>query len=248
MLAQTTHQHPKLAALTQGLVDQSREATFLSTQEKGWLIRASHALKEARKPYQVQIDNNPKEGLLPESFDYTVATLQKNPVLKNTGTNTLYYALTLEGEPVDVKKLPQSGFELTRNVYTLDGTEAALDKIKSGELYVVHLRGRKQDESLNHILLVDMLPAGFEIDNANLAQDFSQVAWLGNLTQAARLEGRDDRFMAAFTLAGQTEFSAAYIARAVSKGSFAYPPAMVEAMYQPQFFAYSDEQKIQVLQ
>ncbi|MGD9592265.1 MAG: hypothetical protein AB7V32_07080, partial [Candidatus Berkiella sp.] len=57
----------------------------------------------------------------------------------------------------------------------------------------------------------------------------------------------DDRFMAAFTLSGQTEINAAYIVRAVSKGSFVYPPTLIEAMYQPQFFAYTDEQKIQVI-
>ncbi len=247
MLAQTTHQHPKLVALTQAMVDQSKGAVFLSTQEKSWLIRASHALKEARTPYQVEINGAAKEGLLPEAIEYTVATLQKNPVLKNVGKSAIYYALTLTGEPVDVKKLPQSGFELTREVYTLDGQKADLSKLNSGDLYVVHLRGRKHNDSLNHILLVDLLPAGFEIDNANLQDLPEQLNWLGTITRASRLEGRDDRFMAAFALSGQTEFSAAYIVRAVSNGSFAYPPAMIEAMYQPQFFAYSDEQKVEVV-
>ncbi|MGD9591596.1 MAG: alpha-2-macroglobulin, partial [Candidatus Berkiella sp.] len=139
MLAQTTHQHPQLVNLTQALVDQSSKSMMLSTQEKGWLISASHALKEARKPYQIEIDHQAKEGIMPETFEYSASTLNKNPILKNTGANTLYYALSLEGEPLDVKKLPQTGFEINRNIYSLDGSPAQLESLKSGELYLVQL-------------------------------------------------------------------------------------------------------------
>lgn len=248
MMAQTTKQHPQLITLAQTLVDKSKESVYLSTQEKAWVARASHALKDARKTYHVQLDAKPIEGTLTHNVDLTQAALTKNPVLKNVGKETVYYALTLHGEPKDVKTLPQKGFELTRTVYTLDGQEADLNNIHSGERYVVLLRGKKQVENLNHILLVDLLPAGFEIDNAKLALDnLETLHWLGPLTIASRFEGRDDRFMAAFELQAQSEFSAAFMVRAVSAGSFAYPPAFVEAMYQPQFFCYTDEQKIAVI-
>ncbi len=248
LLAQTTLSHPKLIALVQALVDQSKEAPYLSTQEKAWLIRASTALNDARKPYSVNLDGKNIEGKLTQAVSYDAKALEKTPTLKNIGDNPVYIAISLEGEPIDVKLLPQAGFELKRDVFKLNGEQADLNNLISGELYVVSIRARRHYNTLNHILLVDLLPAGFEIDNALIAQQDLplELSWLGSLSKASRLEARDDRFIAAFELGGQTEFNAAYIARAVTKGEYTNPPTFVEAMYQPQFFAYGDESKVQV--
>ncbi len=49
------------------------------------------------------------------------------------------------------------------------------------------------------MLVNDLLPAGFEIDNPRLvaAPDLANFRWLAQ-TEAAHLEFRDDRFIAAF--------------------------------------------------
>jgi uncharacterized protein YfaS (alpha-2-macroglobulin family) len=93
------------------------------------------------------------------------------------------------------------------------------------------------------VLLVDLLPAGFEIESAE-QNSLADLTWLGTLSKPSRQEGRDDRFMAAFELAEQNDFNVAYMVRAVTSGIFSYPPTYVEAMYQPAFFTYGEEQKI----
>ncbi|MBS0286903.1 MAG: alpha-2-macroglobulin family protein [Proteobacteria bacterium] len=248
LLSQTTHEHAELIRLTQELVDKSKEAVYLSTQEKAWLINASMALKDARKKYHLTLDDKTIEGVMPQSFDFAINALQKNPVIKNTSLAPVYFALTMHGEPKEVKSLAQASFEIKRQVYNLQGENVDLTKLKSGELYIIELKGRRLNDKLNHVLLVDRLPAGIEIDNAKLSQELpEQLAWLGNLTYTDRIEGRDDHFMAAFNLWEQSEFKVAYIARAVSQGNFVYPATFVQAMYQPSFFAYGDEQPIQVI-
>jgi len=245
MLAETTHDKAKLYPQVQALVDKAKLSQYHSTQEKAWLIRADIALNDARKPYQLKLDKQGYEGTQPTVLDFNSETLKKAPVLHNMGDTPVYYALTQEGEPKDVKALAQSGFNIKRTVYTLNGAEADLTQIQSGELYVVKLQGQRLNNQLHHVLIVDLLPAGFEIERntINLSEEYS---WLGTLSHTSRTEGRDDRFMAAFELANQNDFTTAYMVRAVTAGSFAYPATFVEAMYQPSNFAYGLEQTLNV--
>ena len=246
LLAETTNDKAKLYPQVQALVDKARLSQYLSTQEKAWLVRADIALKDARKPFKFTLDGKAHEGLQPTTFTFTFDALKKAPTLQNTGNEPLYYALSQIGEPLDVKKLAQKGFAVERRVYKLDGSLAELDKIQSGELYIVQLKAQRQGSQLHHVILVDLLPAGFEIENTSLSKLSEEFTWLGSLSNPSRTERRDDRFMAAFELAAQNDFTVAYMVRAVTQGTYAYPPTFVEAMYQPGYFAYGEEQKLVV--
>jgi uncharacterized protein YfaS (alpha-2-macroglobulin family) len=84
------------------------------------------------------------------------------------------------------------------------------------------------------------LPAGFEIDNPGLVNSasLSSFPWLEQ-TEAAHLEFRNDRFIAAFDRSGDSgrQVTLAYVVRAVTPGVYAHPAASVEDMYRPQFSA-----------
>ena len=88
--------------------------------------------------------------------------------------------------------------------------------------------------------MTDLLPAGFEIDNPRLVSsaDLANFGWLAR-TDAAHLEFRDDRFVAAFNREQGSDRSVtvAYVVRAVTPGVYAHPAASVEDMYRPQFSA-----------
>ncbi|MGE3320284.1 MAG: alpha-2-macroglobulin [Candidatus Berkiella sp.] len=245
MLAETSTDKAKLYPQLQVLLDKAKLSQYHSTQEKAWLVRADIALNDARKAYQLKLDQQGYEGTKAALFSFNAEKLKKSSVLHNTGDTPVYYALTQEGEPKEVKSLPQTGFNIKRTVYTLSGTLADLSQIQSGELYIVKLQGQRLNNQLHHVLLVDLLPAGFEIERnmSNLSEQFS---WLGDLSHPSRIESRDDRFMAAFELASQNDFNVAYMVRAVTAGSFAYPASFVEAMYQPMYFAYGEEQVLHV--
>ncbi|MGE4349521.1 MAG: alpha-2-macroglobulin [Candidatus Berkiella sp.] len=246
LIAETTQNNEKLYPLLQSLVDKARLSYFLSTQEKAWLIRADFALKDARKKYYLSLNNKTLDGVQPQILNFDYKALKQAPILQNTGDTPVYYALSQQGEPIDVKALPQSGFALQRSVYTLEGQYADLEKMKSGDLYIVKIKGQRSNNTLHHVLLVDLLPPGFEIEQTTLSDLAEQFPWLGSMSQASRIESRDDRFMAAFELARQNDFTVAYMVRAVSAGTFNYPPTFVEAMYQPQFFAYGEAEKIHI--
>ncbi len=59
-------------------------------------------------------------------------------------------------------------------------------------------------EAGGRVLLVDHLPAGFEIENPRIVDsgDIKSLAWLKTTAQPEHTEFRDDRFVAAFNFSG----------------------------------------------
>ena len=92
------------------------------------------------------------------------------------------------------------------------------------------------------LLLVDPLPAGLEIENANLTEGASVegLNWLKQEVSPVHTEARDDRYVAAFERSGSSDqpltYTVAYIARAVSPGRYVQPAAVIEDMYRPDRF------------
>ena len=94
--------------------------------------------------------------------------------------------------------------------------------------------------SLGAAMVIDLLPAGLEIENTRLVAGGSlkDFGWLGDLTPTETAEFRDDRFVAAVDLnAERSRFRVAYLVRAVTPGTFIQPATLVEDMYRPERLA-----------
>src|SRR5205807_3913472 len=130
------------------------------------------------------------------------------------------------------------GYTLARRVSRPDGSDADLSKARQTDLFVVVLKGTRTDAAQSaQALIVDLLPAGFEIETATVSKGRSTTdySWLPELTDATYTEQRDDRFIAALDLKnGAKDFTLAYVARAVTPGEFKYPALVAEDMYEPE--------------
>ncbi len=133
----------------------------------------------------------------------------------------------------------REGFTIGRRYYTRAGQEVNPESIRQNDLLVVVITGEalEQDEA-QQALVVDLLPAGLEIENARLAhgESTTEVTWLPELTETLHAEFRDDRFVAALDLEASAErrkFTLAYLARAVTPGVYRQPAVFVEDMYKP---------------
>ena len=95
--------------------------------------------------------------------------------------------------------------------------------------------------------MVDLLPAGLEIENQNLAQSAASLdnassnvrQWHESMQNASlqHQEFRDDRYVAALKLNGYGSTHLLYLARAVTPGTYKVPPPQVESMYRPNWQA-----------
>ncbi len=216
-----------------------------STQEDAWLLLAARAAREGKES-----PSTSTAWRIPASMSArsTPEDLAKPIVLTNRGTAPLDVVVSIDGPPSSPEPAAEDGFTLTRSYYTLDGTPADPAKVAQNQRLVVVLEVEEDEAAQSHVLLVDHLPAGFEIDNPNLAvgSDAGALAWLGDTSQPSHAEFRDAFFAAAFDLTQGGEedegdvLRVAYIVRAVSPGTYAHPPAIVEDMYRPGRYARTE--------
>ncbi|HEY7687856.1 MAG TPA: alpha-2-macroglobulin family protein, partial [Dongiaceae bacterium] len=226
-------------------------SSYLSTQEQAWLIMAAKSVAEHRSSnITVSLNGVPQAPRdTPLNLKPTEAELATGLKVANAGDGSLWSVTTLMGSPEKPQPAMAEGFTLSRRFYTLAGEEVKIDKVKQTDMLVVLLEGSTDSYVEHQALVVDLLPAGFEVENARLAdaQSVSQLTWISDLTPTVYTEFLDDRFVAAVDLGyGRRNFRVGYLVRAVTPGVYSLPPAEVEDMYQPQYRARTAMGKVTV--
>ncbi len=192
--------------------------------------------------------------------------------VKVTGEGATYYAWTTSGVPVKAPEPFSEGLFVGRRWILPDGkvidfmefdkdgkpaTAARNLKIPQGAKVTVVLYVQPK-ASMNSLVLADIVPGGFEIDNPNLVPDGdSNSAAAGTLidpktkkpipapkvfgnayslnsSMESRTEMRDDRLLLFVNQLPARSGVFIYTLRAVSKGTFVLPPVSAEAMYEPE--------------
>jgi hypothetical protein len=114
--------------------------------------------------------------------------------------------------------------------------------VTSGDRIIVALEVQSKKQRLPHALVVDMLPAGFELEDPNVSGSFliddikvdgKPIAQWHKDCDTAHTEYRDDRFISALNLGYNDTCRIFYAVRVVSPGVFKLPPPLVEDMYRP---------------
>lgn len=158
----------------------------------------------------------------------------------------MWLRLDVSGYPQTTPAPASNVLQIERHILGSDGQSKSLESLRSGELVLVWLEV-KASQDVPDALVVDLLPAGLELENQNLAngsaslQDSgSEVQNLLNQMQQAdiqHMEFRDDRFVAAVAVNQGQPVTLVYLARAVTPGTYQVPMPMVESMYVPQWRA-----------
>ncbi|WP_051340523.1 alpha-2-macroglobulin family protein [Azospirillum halopraeferens] len=227
-----------------------------STQEQAWLLLAARALIDRAGPMRLTLDGATMEGSKP--FYRRIDPAAPFSVT-NAGTEPLHQVVTVAGVPADPQPPEEAGMTIHRRVFAMDGTPLDAGAggkpspdgpvVAQNEMLVVILEGRSTERLDHQALVVDLLPAGFEIENVRLADSaqLGDLSWLGELSAVRHVDYRDDRFVAAVDLtADSPSFRLVYLVRAVTAGDFARPGAYVEDMYRPYLAARGPAGRVSV--
>lgn len=217
---------------------------YLSTQEEVWLLLAAKATSSASQP-QVSIARDtaaPVSQAKPYMLKLVGSDLGSGTVFVNKGTEPVYAKASASGVPFAELPAESSGFTINRSIYHLDGSPADLTRVRQNDVLVVMVWGEIKARHQRRALVVDLLPAGFEIENTRLAdaRQTSDLSWVSELSYPAYAEFLDDRYIAALDLNGESEnrsYTVGYMVRAVTPGSFVLPAPSIEDMYAPEFRA-----------
>jgi alpha-2-macroglobulin len=238
-------------------------ADKLNTQEKAWLLRAAFALNKSGKPVSLTIDGQKRDDVaLPLALAPSNAAIEAGYTVANTGDRDVWRTLVIHGSPQTAPSAMEAGYALSKKYFTLDGKPVDPSHLKQNDRLIVSLVGQSMGAEDHRTVLVDMLPAGWEIEAPITRPE--TYSFLGPLTKAKTVEARDDRFVAAFDLgdvgggSGDSDndsdqdddaktkpldphqYHLAYLVRVVTPGQFVLPEAEVEDMYRPGVMARTD--------
>jgi hypothetical protein len=113
--------------------------------------------------------------------------------------------------------------------FSIPGQQKSLSSLRSGELVLVKLEVTAK-RNVPDALVVDLLPAGLELENQNLANSSASLQENGDAVQnllnqmqqadIQHIEFRDDRFVAAVAVNEGQPVTLVYLARAVTPGTY----------------------------
>ena len=231
----------------QGLIDRLPGADVqpdaLSTQEQAWAAAAGAVLGRDGRPVKVAQDGRAQ----PEAPIVQLA-LTGPTRLRNLGTTPVYQTVATTGVPVEAPAAARAGMRITRKFFLPNGEALNLDTLRQTMGFVLLFEGRSDDGQEHQALLLQGLPAGWEIAGRLAAGKTAGMPWLGDLTDTDAQPAADDRFAAVMTLtAAEPAFRIAVRLRAVTPGKFEMPGAYLSDMYRPGIFARQAAARITVL-
>lgn len=239
--------------LEQRLLQLSQRAVrseYWSTQERNALFLAGRRLLDRPEgSWQVSLQAGERQRQFsPAEAGVTLQGdwLQAPWRLSQAGEQAVYQQLSLSGYPRQAPAAGGDTLSIEREYYGLDGQPLQLEQLRSGDLVLVHLAVRAE-QRVPDALVVDLLPAGLELENQNLAGSSASLEdaasnlrdWQEKM-QNARIrhqEYRADRYVAAVDVDSYDTTHLLYLARAVTPGRYRVPPPQVESMYRPQWQA-----------
>jgi alpha-2-macroglobulin len=222
------------------VVEEARSASaYTSTQEKAWMVLAAEAVSRDAEGMAITIDGLRQNGSVYRI--YRAAALEGHTVaVGNAGQGQVQAVVTVSGNPIVPEPAASQGYSVERSFYKLDGTKVEPSSLRQNDRLVVTLKVTEAEPKYARLLLVDLLPAGLEIDNPALVDGngIAGLPWLKRDVEPTATEYRDDRFVAAIDRSSDQPafFTLAYTVRAVTPGRYVHPPATVEDMYRPERF------------
>ncbi|MEG0006814.1 MAG: alpha-2-macroglobulin [Aeromonas sp.] len=236
-------------ALSAKLADTLAHRQWLSTQERLALLRLAQV--DPAVDWQARVASASGEKPLagqtsqqlgaPEALDVTGVS--------NDGKGSLYVQRTLIGYPEQAPARLSQGMSVTRSWFNGDGKQFDPAKVRVGDLVVVRLNV-SSEQAVPDALLVEMLPAGFELENPALGNSIKleelkiegKPAWQSDWNDYLKhQEFRDDRYTAALDLSEGGNQQLVYLMRAVTPGHYQVPPTQVEDMYRPELRAVGQD-------
>ena len=231
-----------------------------TTQEQAWLVMAARAMSgSAQLSYSV--DGQQRQAAAePVTINPDAAALARGLKLRNDSDRPIWMQVTARGVPLDPQPAATAGISVQREYFKLNGETSTLARVRQNERLIVSISGRNLEGGYHEVALLDLLPAGFEIESVLNEETVKSFPFLTGLTETRISEARDDRFFASFNMGTRpyltwwdssaknpNAYHVAYIVRAVTPGTYAVPATNVSDMYAPRIFGRTAMRTLTIL-
>ena len=230
-------------------LSQALNATsYLNTQEAAFsfLAMGKIAKRNANSNVTGKVVTNGKQLAVFDGKDLVVNNSRlttHNPQLIAVGKGSLYWFSQSEGLSTGNYVEEDAGLRVRRQYLNRNGQ--VVSTFRQNDLIVVKISLVSANGTpVENVVVTDLLPAGFEIENPRLTEE-RNMAWIKTPTTPDYFDIRDDRINY-YTTANGVEKTFYYMVRAVTKGTFTLGPVSADAMYSADYRSYNGGGKLRV--
>jgi hypothetical protein len=164
------------------------------------------------------------------------------------GSGRLYYYWEAEGISASgAYKEEDNYLKVRKHFFDRFGRPLTGNNFKQNDLVIVQLTlERTFSTDVDNVVITDMLPAGFEIENPR-TKDIPGMDWIKSEDSPIALDVRDDRINFFVDLRSMRQVYY-YAVRAVSPGSYHMGPVSADAMYNGEYHSYNGAGMVRVVQ
>ena len=262
-------------SLYSSVLGTAKSDEWLTTFEKAHIVQA---LAEGEKvspekknlSFKLIVDGK-EQNLELKDGEYTLKNLgikenAKKIVIKNTSTSKLYVNSFVKGKPVKYEEKDESkNITITRRFVDMSGKEIDVKNLKAGTRFRMIISSKVDNNNLDDISLLQILPSGWEFDNSQAGvpqntdpqvvpmntSDIDNAEYGGEMNIAdnsSYTDMRDDRVAYFFPLYAGEDKEIEINLIAVTPGSYRLPGTKVESMYNKDFRAYLKGFEVKVSQ
>jgi uncharacterized repeat protein (TIGR01451 family) len=178
------------------------------------------------------------------------AALKGNNVqIETKGNGRLYYYWQSEGISASGKYKEEDNYiKVRKRFYDRFGNPLTGNTFRQNELIIVGISlENAYTTEVDNIVITDLLPAGFEIENPR-TKEIPGMDWIKNMDEPTTLDVRDDRIHFFVDLRLYRPQMYYYAVRAVSPGIYKMGPVSADAMYNGEYHSYNGAGVVKVLQ
>ncbi|MDQ6608255.1 MAG: alpha-2-macroglobulin family protein, partial [Bacteroidota bacterium] len=225
---------------------------WLNTQERAFsflaLGKVARNASLAKVTADVRVNGKVVASISDKDWKGTSDLLKSSNIeIVTKGNGRLYYSWVAEGISTSgAYKQEDNYLKVRRQFYDRTGKLLNAKTFKQNDLIIVGITLEKAyDQEIQNIVITDLLPAGFEIENPR-TKEIPGMDWIKDGAEPTALDVRDDRIHF-FVNSYAPKQKYYYAVRAVSLGRFKQGPVSADAMYNGEMHSYNGAQTISVV-
>ncbi|MCU0353049.1 MAG: alpha-2-macroglobulin family protein [Cytophagales bacterium] len=240
----------QVPVMAKHLSEQMKRERYLNTQELSFgllaLGKLTRQTNAGSATATVKSGNATLGQVGAEDLVVALTAANQNVTVSPEGTGNLYYFWSAEGltRSSDVKE-EDSYLRVRKAFFDRTGRQLSGESFTQNDLVVVRLSLSTTDGSeVPNVVLTDMLPAGFEIENPRV-KEVTGTEWATDAATPEYSDIRDDRINLFATADGYVR-NYYYVVRAVSTGTFRLGPVQADAMYNGEYHSVNGAGTIRI--
>jgi len=229
-----------------------KQRNWFSTQEIVFSFLALGKMaKQAAKSNvtaEIQVNGKSVASFLGNDLHLTSQQLKgTNLNLRCLGSGRLYYSWEAEGIRSSGNfKQEDNYLRVRKHFYDRFGKLILANSFKQNDLIIVQITLEKSfSTDIDNIVITDLLPAGFEIENPR-TKEVPGMDWIKDGNSPTAIDVRDDRINL-FVNANSNKQTYYYAVRAVTPGVYRMGPVSADAMYNGEYHSYNGAAEVIVI-